>query len=329
MADAAGAILDLNGFNQTIGSLSGGGNTGGSVTLGTATITTGGNNASTSFAGVISGTGGLVKTGTGTMVLTGSNTYTGATTISNGTLALVGGSQASPVTVSSGASLGFTLGSPTTSTSTFDLTAGTVKITGTPTLNSYTLITASTGITGTPTLDAPITGYSLQVSGNSLLLVLSATPYDTWASSVGLDGTNNAKSANPSGDGKNNLYKFATDGNPLSGANDGKVVNKLATIGGDQVLTLTLPVRSGAVFADNAGAQVSALIDGIYYRIEGSPDLVNYTDTITEVTGTDATAIQTGMPALSSGWTYRTFRVSGTVASTVKDFIRSKVSETP
>ena len=74
---AAGATLGLNNFNQTIGSLAGDGN----VTLGSATLTTGGDNTSTTFAGGISGTGGLVKTGSGIMVLTGTNSYTGGTTI--------------------------------------------------------------------------------------------------------------------------------------------------------------------------------------------------------------------------------------------------------
>lgn len=113
------------------------------------------------------------------MVMTGANTYTGATTVSQGTLALVGGSQTSPVTVSAGASLGFTLGSPTTSTSTFNLSAGTIKITGTPSLASHTLITSSTGITGTPVLHTPVPGYQLKVVGNSL--VLERAGYSSWA----------------------------------------------------------------------------------------------------------------------------------------------------
>ncbi|XHS77015.1 autotransporter-associated beta strand repeat-containing protein [Burkholderiaceae bacterium UC74_6] len=86
LANTAGATLDLNGFNQTIGSLAGGGATGGNVTMGAATLTTGGDNTSTTYAGVISGSGGLVKTGTGTQTLSGTNTYTGATTINGGTL---------------------------------------------------------------------------------------------------------------------------------------------------------------------------------------------------------------------------------------------------
>jgi outer membrane autotransporter protein len=81
-AVASSATLDLNGFDQTIGSLSGSG----AVTLGTGKLTTGGDNSSTTFSGVISGGGGLVKTGRGTFVLTGANTYAGTTSITGGIL---------------------------------------------------------------------------------------------------------------------------------------------------------------------------------------------------------------------------------------------------
>ena len=85
---AASTTLDVNGFNQTIGSLAGAG----SVILGSATLTAGGDNSSTLFSGVISGNGGgLTKTGTGTLTLTGTNTYSGTTTISDGTLQMGNG----------------------------------------------------------------------------------------------------------------------------------------------------------------------------------------------------------------------------------------------
>ena len=79
----AGGTLDLTG-SETIGSLAGSG----TVTLDANTLTTGGNNATTSFSGGISGTGGLTKTGTGMFTLSGLNTYTGATSLSAGTLRL-------------------------------------------------------------------------------------------------------------------------------------------------------------------------------------------------------------------------------------------------
>lgn len=105
------ATLRLNDFNQTIGSLddpsTAFGNQLAKVVLGSAILTTGGNNASTEFAGVISGTGGIVKTGTGTMTLSGTNTYTGTTSIDAGTLSVNGSIAASSLTrVNGGGTLG-------------------------------------------------------------------------------------------------------------------------------------------------------------------------------------------------------------------------------
>jgi len=85
LSNTAGVALDLNDFNVTVGSLAGGGTTGGNVTLGSGTLTVG-NASSTTYAGIVSGTGSVVKTGTGTLTLSGANTYTGGTTVSAGTL---------------------------------------------------------------------------------------------------------------------------------------------------------------------------------------------------------------------------------------------------
>ena len=76
--------LDLNGFDATLGGLSGTGD----LALGAQTLTVGGNGNPTTYAGALSGTGGLTKTGAGTLVLSGANTYTGGTTLSAGTLQL-------------------------------------------------------------------------------------------------------------------------------------------------------------------------------------------------------------------------------------------------
>ena len=77
---ASGATMDLAGYSNTIGSLSG--PSGGSVTLGSGTLTIKGN--STTYSGDITGgTGGVALT-SGTQTLSGTNTYTGATQISSG-----------------------------------------------------------------------------------------------------------------------------------------------------------------------------------------------------------------------------------------------------
>jgi fibronectin-binding autotransporter adhesin len=81
---ASGATFNLNSFNQSIGSLAGAG----SVALGTAALTTGNDNTSTTFSGAISGSGSLIKTGTGVLTLAGASTYSGGTTIAGGTLSL-------------------------------------------------------------------------------------------------------------------------------------------------------------------------------------------------------------------------------------------------
>ena len=83
---ASGATLDANGFDQTIASLTG--VVGTLVKLGGSTLTTGDDNTSTTFAGVISsvGAGSLTKTGSGTLILTGSNTFMTAANFNGGVI---------------------------------------------------------------------------------------------------------------------------------------------------------------------------------------------------------------------------------------------------
>jgi autotransporter-associated beta strand protein len=79
---AGGATLRLD-ASETIGSLAGAG----AVNLQTFTLTTGGDNTSTSFSGAFSGTSGsLAKAGTGTFTVAGTSTIAGALTVQNGTL---------------------------------------------------------------------------------------------------------------------------------------------------------------------------------------------------------------------------------------------------
>ncbi len=82
LANTAGAVLDLNGRDQTVAMLTGGGAAGGDISLGTATLTVGLGN----YGGTISGSGGLTKNGSGILTLNRAQAYTGATTVADGTL---------------------------------------------------------------------------------------------------------------------------------------------------------------------------------------------------------------------------------------------------
>ncbi|MGO8897425.1 MAG: autotransporter-associated beta strand repeat-containing protein, partial [Isosphaeraceae bacterium] len=93
------ATLDLDGYSDTIGALSGTGTVTSSV-AGPVTLTVGATNDSGTFTGVIQNGGGtvaLTKTGTGTETLSGANSYSSATTISGGILQ-VGAANAIPST---------------------------------------------------------------------------------------------------------------------------------------------------------------------------------------------------------------------------------------
>ncbi len=123
---SSGAIFDLGGFSDTVGSLAGAGsitNSGASA----GTLTNGALNTSTAFTGTIAdGTAAvaITKSGTGTLTLSGNNTYGGATTLSAGVLDLQSstalGTTAGATTVASGAAIqidgsGLSIAEPVTS----------------------------------------------------------------------------------------------------------------------------------------------------------------------------------------------------------------------
>ncbi|HEY5914156.1 MAG TPA: autotransporter-associated beta strand repeat-containing protein [Verrucomicrobiae bacterium] len=88
LADDASAVLDLNNVDQTLASVSGGGSTGGNITLGSGALSIGG---AGTYGGVISGDGELIKSGTGTLTLLGANLYSGGTLINTGAVVVING----------------------------------------------------------------------------------------------------------------------------------------------------------------------------------------------------------------------------------------------
>jgi fibronectin-binding autotransporter adhesin len=158
-----GATLALA-SNETIGSLSGDG----SVALGSRTLSTGGDNTSTTFSGVIAGTGSVVKQGSGSFSLAGLNTYGGRTTVSAGTLVLGSGTalaDTSALTVSGG---------------TLDLAASTEAV-GAVTLTSGSIINGSL---------SSGTSYAVQAGTVSASLLGSAALTKSGTGTVTLSGTN-------------------------------------------------------------------------------------------------------------------------------------------
>jgi autotransporter-associated beta strand protein len=106
-----GAVFNLNGYRDTVGSLAGGGPEYGNVTLGAGgTLTTGGDNTSTQYDGTLSGIGAkLIKIGSGTMTLSNrNNDFSGGLWVNAGILNAAGdlGGPAGAIGATGGSPLG-------------------------------------------------------------------------------------------------------------------------------------------------------------------------------------------------------------------------------
>lgn len=86
LSNSPGVVFDLNGFDQALGSISGGGSAGGDISLGAGTLDITGAGA---FGGIIRGSGRILKSGPGTLQLAGASTYSGGTLIHTGAVVLV------------------------------------------------------------------------------------------------------------------------------------------------------------------------------------------------------------------------------------------------
>ena len=249
---AVGARLDLDNFTQRIGSLAGAGN----VTLGSATLTTGGNGASTTFSGTVSGSGGLNKIGAGAFTVAGANTYLGATTINAGTLSAGAAdtfAPASAFTVEAGATLDL---------DNFNQSIGSLAGAGTATLGSATLTTG--GNHSSTTFSGAISGNGgLNKTGTGIFTLSGANNY-LGGTSVNF-GTLRAGAVNtfPSASAFNvattlDLNNFNQSIGSLAGG--GNVTLGSATLtAGDATSTTFLGVISGTGALNKTGAGTLAL----------------------------------------------------------------------
>jgi autotransporter-associated beta strand protein len=143
------------GTGNTAGSISGAG----SYVLNGNRLTTGGNNATTTVSGVISGSGGqLAKAGTGTLTLSGTNTYTGATTINAGVLNVA--------TIGNGGVAG-NLGQASNAAANLVLSGGTLRYTGATasTDRAFTLTAGTTSTIDVAANNLTISGASAATTG--------------------------------------------------------------------------------------------------------------------------------------------------------------------
>jgi autotransporter-associated beta strand protein len=197
LSNTTGVFLDLNNYPNTIPSLAGGGALGGTVSLGSATLTVG-NSTSTTFSGAISGTGGISKVGTGTLTLAGfNNDYTGPTNIALGVLVVNGVIESSLTTVHPGATLqgvGLIIGDVTVdnnATIHIGNSIGNFEIDGNLTLNSMSVFTTEINPSNNSFL---LVGGTAHLAGTLSVTVDSGlyaqgTQYVLLLADAGLDGT--------------------------------------------------------------------------------------------------------------------------------------------
>lgn len=151
----------------------------------------------------------------------------------------------------------------------------------------------------------------------------TSSPYTVWAAVNGLTGADIDPTSDPDGDGSINCLEFALDGNPKSGVNTGKSAHQVTDISGETTMVLTVPVRNGAVF--NGDSALVSVVDGIHYEIRASADLTAWNIDLDEVTP----ALSDGLPGLSNGYSYRSFRLAGPLSARSRAYFQIAVTQVP
>lgn len=193
---------------------------------------------------------------------------------------------------------------------------------------------SETGSVASTVTGASTSGTTNAVHGFiSALQVAHISTYDSWALARGLTiGVNAGFLDDPNGDGIQNIQHFAFDSDPLGfGSGDRKRFPGTLEIGGQSYLTLTLPIRTGAVFAGSP--LTSSSVNGVFYQVLGDTDL----DEIWPLSVVEVIpALDAGLPPLSDllppagpDWEYRTFRLTQAVGTTPRQFMRAGVSTQP
>ncbi len=256
------------------------------------------------LSGPVTGTGSLIKSGAGTLTVSGTYSYSGGTTVTEGTLTLDSGSLSD--------------------TGIVDVTSGAVlnlNFAGTDTVDEFSIDGSPQGEGTFGAIGSGADTETALITGTGILLVLPNDPFVPWADGFGLAGLDAEKTADPDKDGLSNFQEFAFDSDPTTGAASGKIRSRIETVGADQALVITLPVRNGAVFAGTPAK--ASTIDEVLYTIEGSNNLAAFDQGVSEIAVSAA-----GMPSLSTGWSYRSFRLNGAIpARGATGFLRADVAD--
>lgn len=287
VSGSAGASLTLGG-NESFGSLAGAAN----IALGTNTLSVGGANTSTNYAGNLSGSGMLAKLGSGTFTLSGNNSHSGGTQIAAGTLRL-GSSTALPT------SSAVTLGTGSTS-STLDFNANTVSL-GAITFNGNGSQLSAGGklqllASGTNNATINVTSGSHALHPDTSLqsnAVIDVNPGAIFSLHGVIDGT---KSLTKIGSGTltingANTYSGGSylSGGYVSALTTGALGSGTVTIGNNTTLDLNNTILNNTVvFSSGSGAIIN------------SGTLVNVTGTFSVTSGTGS-SITTNYNVLAGG----------------------------
>ncbi|MHA4838718.1 autotransporter-associated beta strand repeat-containing protein [Sphingopyxis sp. MSC1_008] len=270
--DTAGVLLDLDGYDNTVLYLLGGGTTGGNITLDTATLTiSNGGGAGVIYGGVISGSGGLVKNGNGYQQLSGcSSSYGGTTVINGGTLAVDclgdGGANSS-------------IGSSSTAASNLVLSGGTLRYVGTggATNRQFTL-----GASTASKLDASGTG-AIEFTHAGPLTFASANTAQTLTLG-GTSTANNILAAQITNNGTGATRLTKTDAGTWILTNPGSTYTGITTISGG-VLGVDKLADGGMASSIGASSEAASNLvigNGSTLRYTGSGDTTNRLFTLSQ-----------------------------------------------
>ncbi|MEI4507540.1 autotransporter-associated beta strand repeat-containing protein [Sphingopyxis sp. CCNWLW253] len=307
--DRAGVLLDLDGYNNNVLYLTGGGTAGGNIALDAATLTiTDGGSASAVFGGAISGSGGLIKNGNGFQQLSGcASSYGGTTVINGGTLAVDclgdGGANSS-------------IGSSSSAANNLLLSGGTLRYVGTggATNRQFTL-----GASTASKLDASGTG-AIAFNHAGPLTFASANTAQTLTLG-GTSTANNILAAQITNNGTGATRLTKTDAGTWILTNPGSTYTGITTISGG-VLGVDKLADGGiasSIGASSAAAANLVIGNGSTLRYTGAGDSTNRLFTLSqgvtfiESSGTGAIVFtDTGPVTLANINQARTIALGGT-----------------